>query len=60
MFAVLLKTFAFIWLIAAIPNVELKRVKRIVGGIIAAEPPPDDPVVFVKLYGRNARVEGFR
>lgn len=36
------------------------RVKRIVGGVQAALPPPDDPVVFVKLYGRNARVEGFR
>lgn len=37
-----------------------RRVKRIVGGVQAALPPPDDPVVFVRLYGRNARVEGFR
>lgn len=37
-----------------------KRVKRIVGGMMAAPPPPDDPVVFAKLYSRNARVEGFR
>lgn len=34
------------------------RVRRIVGGMQAASPPPDDPVVFVRLYGRNARVEG--
>lgn len=38
----------------------LKRVKRIVGGIVAAAPPLDDPVVFVKQNGKNARVEGFR
>lgn len=37
-----------------------KRVKRIVGGIQSAQPPPDDPVVFTKLYSRDARVEGFR
>lgn len=37
-----------------------KRVKRIVGGTQAAPPPPDDPVVFTKLYSRDARVEGFR
>lgn len=36
------------------------RVKRIVGGTQAAQPPPDDPVVFTKLYARDARVEGFR
>lgn len=39
---------------------EAKRVKRIVGGISAAPPPPDDPVVFARLYSRNARIEGFR
>lgn len=38
----------------------LKRVKRIVGGIVAAAPPLDDPVVFVKQNGRHARIEGFR
>lgn len=38
----------------------LRRVKRIVGGVSAAPPQPDDPVVFAKLYSRNARVEGFR
>ncbi|KAJ6647592.1 Esterase E4 [Pseudolycoriella hygida] len=37
-----------------------KRVKRIVGGVKASQPLPDDPVVFVKLYSRSARVEGFR
>lgn len=37
-----------------------KRVKRIVGGILAASPPPDDPVVFARAYSRNARIEGFR
>lgn len=37
-----------------------KRVKRIVGGVQAAPPPPDDPVVFTKLYSRDARIEGFR
>lgn len=26
--------------------------------MLAAPPPPDDPVVFVRLYGRNARIEG--
>lgn len=37
-----------------------KRVKRIVGGMMAALPPPDDPVIFTRAYSRNARVEGFR
>lgn len=36
------------------------RIKRIVGGIQAAAPPPDDPVIFIKLYGRDARLEGNR
>ncbi|XP_055856869.1 liver carboxylesterase 1-like [Episyrphus balteatus] len=36
------------------------RVKRIVGGKEAAKPPPDDPVVFTRIYNRHARVEGFR
>lgn len=36
------------------------RVKRIVGGRPAAKPPPDDPVVFIRLYDRYSRIEGFR
>lgn len=36
------------------------RVIAIVGGIESAKPPPDDPVVFVRLYSRDARVEGLR
>lgn len=36
------------------------RVKRIVGGRHAAQPPPDDPVVFAHMYNRDARVEGYR
>ncbi|KAI8130234.1 hypothetical protein FF38_06659 [Lucilia cuprina] len=39
---------------------ETKRVKRIVGGHHAKAPPPDDPVVFTRIYNRDARVEGFR
>lgn len=45
---------------SSIECIHLKRVKRIVGGIRAAAPPLDDPVVFVKQNGKNARVEGFR
>lgn len=41
-------------------NVDGRRVKRIVGGSMAAAPPPDDPVVFTNLYSKNARVEGYR
>lgn len=41
-------------------SVQNRRVKRIVGGKFAAAPPPDDPVVFTKLYGKDARIEGFR
>lgn len=37
-----------------------KRVKRIVGGSLAARPPPDDPVVFAHAFSRDARVEGYR
>lgn len=47
-------------LTCALRCVECKRVKRIVGGSFAAAPPPDDPVVFARLYSRNARVEGYR
>nr|AID61343.1 esterase [Calliphora stygia] len=39
---------------------ETKRVKRIVGGHHAKAPPPDDPVVFTRIYNRDARVEGYR
>ncbi|CAG9829097.1 unnamed protein product [Diabrotica balteata] len=34
------------------------RVKRIVGGIPAAEPPSDDPTIFTNFAGRSARVQG--
>lgn len=37
-----------------------RRVKRIVGGSLAARPPPDDPVVFARAFSRDARVEGYR
>lgn len=36
------------------------RRKRIVGGIAAAQPPEDDPVVFVNKNGRDARIIGIR
>ncbi|KAJ9601634.1 hypothetical protein L9F63_000242 [Diploptera punctata] len=36
------------------------RVKRIVGGMPAAVPPEDDPVVFVYLHEQDARVFGNR
>ncbi|XP_068150389.1 carboxylesterase 1F [Drosophila tropicalis] len=39
---------------------EHRRVKRIVGGRTAKAPPVDDPVVFARLFNRDARVEGFR
>lgn len=38
---------------------EASRVKRIVGGKNSKPPPPDDPVIFARLYNRDARVEGF-
>ncbi|XP_015595174.2 carboxylesterase 1D [Cephus cinctus] len=38
----------------------LKRQKRIVGGITAAQPPEDDPVVFVNKNNHDARVYGMR
>lgn len=41
-------------------SVQHHRAKRIVGGNIAAKPPPDDPVVFVRAYNRDARIEGYR
>lgn len=41
-------------------SVQNRRVKRIVGGQLAAVPPPDDPVVFTNAYNRNARIEGYR
>ncbi|KAH8412470.1 hypothetical protein KR009_002393 [Drosophila setifemur] len=37
-----------------------KRVKRIVGGKQSKPPPVDDPVVFARLFNRDARVEGSR
>lgn len=36
------------------------RIKRIVGGKQSKAPPIDDPVVFARLFNRDARVEGFR
>lgn len=36
------------------------RRKRIVGGIPAAQPPEDDPVVFVNKNDRDARIIGIR
>lgn len=36
------------------------RVKRIVGGKQSKAPPVDDPVIFARLFDRDARVEGFR
>ncbi|XP_039501811.1 carboxylesterase 1E [Drosophila santomea] len=36
------------------------RVKRIVGGKQSKAPPVDDPVIFARLFNRDARVEGFR
>uniref|UniRef100_A0A1A9ZJ64 COesterase domain-containing protein n=1 Tax=Glossina pallidipes TaxID=7398 RepID=A0A1A9ZJ64_GLOPL len=38
---------------------EASRVKRIVGGKNSKPPPPDDPVIFARLFNRDARVEGF-
>lgn len=39
---------------------ELRRKKRIVGGIEAAKPPEADPVVFISKNGRDARIYGHR
>lgn len=52
--------FVCVYLIIISPVSSTKRVKRIVGGVTSLPPVPDDPVVFTKLYSRNARVEGFR
>ncbi|XP_072763552.1 carboxylesterase 1D [Anoplolepis gracilipes] len=41
-------------------NADLIRQKRIVGGIAAAQPPEDDPVVFVNKNDRHARIIGNR
>ncbi|XP_053694632.1 carboxylesterase 5A [Sabethes cyaneus] len=38
----------------------VKRCEGIVGGIQAAPPPVDDPVVFVRYVGKSARLEGTR
>lgn len=57
----LIKFFFFLIFLTVITNTNCaKRVKRIVGGILSAAPPLDDPVVFVKLYARDSRVEGIR
>ncbi|KAM0727023.1 Carboxylesterase 1D [Formica fusca] len=41
-------------------DADLIRKKRIVGGIAAAQPPKDDPVVFVNKNDRHARIIGNR
>lgn len=41
-------------------SADLIRQKRIVGGIAAAQPPKDDPVVFVNKNDRQARIIGNR
>lgn len=41
-------------------DADLIRRKRIVGGIAAAQPPKDDPVVFVNKNDRHARIIGNR
>lgn len=46
-----------LWLIS-VQSVRSGRVKRIVGGKEAKAPPPDDPVVFTRVFNRDARVEG--
>lgn len=38
----------------------LRRQKRIVGGIPAAAPPEDDPVVYVNKNNRDAKIYGGR
>ncbi|XP_050455597.1 carboxylesterase 1D-like [Cataglyphis hispanica] len=41
-------------------DTNLIRQKRIVGGIAAAQPPKDDPIVFVNKNDRHARIIGNR
>jgi len=41
-------------------DADVIRRKRIVGGVPAAQPPEDDPVVFVNKNGRDARIIGIR
>ncbi|GAB1866924.1 Carboxylesterase 3 [Camponotus japonicus] len=53
----------FVLLLCSLINardVDLIRQKRIVGGIAAAQPPKDDPVVFVNKNDRHARIIGNR
>ncbi|XP_012539857.1 pyrethroid hydrolase Ces2a [Monomorium pharaonis] len=47
-------------LIKNVADADVIRRKRIVGGIPAAKPPEDDPVVFVNRNGRDARIIGIR
>ncbi|XP_061392901.1 carboxylesterase 1E [Musca vetustissima] len=47
-------------LLCTLTLTEAGRVKRVVGGHAAKAPPPDDPVVFTRIFERDARVEGFR
>jgi hypothetical protein len=41
-------------------DINVIRQKRIVGGIAAAQPPEDDPVVFVNKNDQHARIIGSR
>ncbi|XP_073825562.1 carboxylesterase 1E [Musca autumnalis] len=47
-------------LLCTLTLTEAGRVKRVVGGHPAKAPPPDDPVVFTRIFERDARVEGYR
>ncbi|XP_005185445.1 carboxylesterase 1E [Musca domestica] len=51
---------AVLLLCTLITLAEAGRVKRVVGGHAAKAPPPDDPVVFTRIFERDARVEGYR
>nr|QCC89033.1 carboxylesterase 18 [Meteorus pulchricornis] len=52
-------TSIIILVIATQVNCSIRK-KRIVGGIHAAQPPEDDPVVFVSMNNRDSRVNGER
>ncbi|XP_037710288.1 carboxylesterase 1E [Drosophila subpulchrella] len=57
--------FLVLWMIVTLTRCESRedphiRVKRIVGGKQSKAPPVDDPVIFARLFNRDARVEGFR
>lgn len=52
--------FLLVCLLINARDTNLIRQKRIVGGIAAAQPPKDDPVVFVNKNDRHARIIGNR